>query len=158
MLKCQKNPLNQTNFNNINLIYSYFKRKKIITQKIITQKILKNKNSECNCSINKICITNDLDKLKECNNFNDFLNNNPIIGLLFKNIKIDICYTPNLNTLDEELKKNIINNTRIHMDLINKIENSNKLILLISMHDCLIRNFHLVKNNNSLFKNKVCSQ
>ena len=38
------------------------------------------------------------------------------------------------------------------MDLINKIENSNKLILLISMYDCLIRNFHLVKNNNSLFK------
>lgn len=139
----------KSQFYNINLISSYLKDKRIINQ------ILQNKKSDCDCTINKICITNDLNKLKECNNFNEFLNNNPIIGLLFKKIKIDISYTPNLNTLDEEHKKYIINNVRIHMDLINKFEDSNKIILLISMYDCLIRNFHFVKNNNSLFKTSL---
>ncbi len=145
----------KSQFYNINLISSYLKDKKIINQ------ILQNKKSDCDCdinsdcTINKICITNDLDKLIKCNNFNEFLNNNPIIRLLFKKINIDICYTPNLNTLNEEHKKYIINNVRIHMDLINKFEDSNKIILLISMYDCLIRNFHFVKNNNSLFKTSL---
>jgi len=142
----------KTQFYNINLISSYLKDKKIINQ------ILNNNKSDCacdsDCDINKLCITDDLEKLKKCNNFNKFLNNNPIIGLLFKKIKIDICYTPNLNTLDGEYKKNIINNIRIHMGLINKIHDYNKIILLISMYDCLIRNFHLVKNN-SLFKTSL---
>ena len=108
--------------------------------------------NNCGCTLNKICISNDFNKLKKCTNFNNFLNNNPILELLFKKKKIDICYIPNMNILDGEYKKEIINNVRNHMDYINAVSYEYKIVFVISMYNCLIQNYHIVKNNNSLLK------
>ena len=104
------------------------------------------------CTVNDLCITNNFKEFKKCKNFNNFLNNNPILELLFKKTNINICYIPNMNVLDGEYRKEIINNIRFHMQFINAVEYEYKILFVISMYNCLIQNFHLIKNNKSLSK------
>jgi hypothetical protein len=124
---------------------------KIIPKDNINKIIPKDIN-DCSCTINELCITNNLNEFKKCKNFNNFLNNNPILELLFKKKKIDICYIPNMNVLVGEYKKEIINNIRFHMEFINAVNYEYKIVFVISMYNCLIQNYHLIKNNNSLLK------
>jgi hypothetical protein len=108
--------------------------------------------NDCGCTINELCITNNFNEFKKCNNFDNFLNNNPILELLFKKTNINICYIPNMNVLEGEYKKEIIDNIRFHMQFINAVSYEYKIVFVISMYNCLIQNYHLVKNNNSLLK------
>jgi hypothetical protein len=93
-----------------------------------------NKNEHvCDCDLNDICITADFNKFKKCNNYNNFINNNPILELLFVKKKIDFCYIPNTNILEGEYKNEIISNVRNHMDFINIIHCEKKIVFIISM-------------------------
>ena len=152
-LKIQKKNINEISKDNIipeDNIIPKDNKNKIIKDNI---NIIPNDNiNDCGCTINELCITNNFNKFKKCNNFDNFLNNNPILELLFKKKKINICFIPNMNVLEGEYKKEIIDNIRFHMQFINAVSYEYKIVFVISMYNCLIQNFHLIKNNNSLLK------
>jgi hypothetical protein len=145
-------------YKNLRLISSYININKIDYKKklkIKNKNVIENKNVNkdiCECTFKEICITNDLNKLKKCKNYNNFINKNPILELLFIKKNVNICYIPNTNILEDEYKKEIINNIRSHMDFINIFTNECKIVFIISMFDCLIQHFNIVKNNEKLLK------
>lgn len=158
-------------YEKIRLLSNYISNKKINLKKKLAPETLKNKLkipqkdinkipkedieeniNDCGCTINELCITNNFNEFKKCKNFNNFLNNNPILELLFKKTNINICYIPNMNVLEGEYKKEIIDNIRFHMQFINAVSYEYKIVFVISMYNCLIQNYYLIKNNNSLLK------
>lgn len=158
-------------YEKIRLLSNYISNKKINFKKKLAPETLKNKLkipqkdinkipkedieeniNDCGCTINELCITNNFNEFKKCKNFNNFLNNNPILELLFKKTNINICYIPNMNVLEGEYKKEIIDNIRFHMQFINAVSYEYKIVFVISMYNCLIQNYYLIKNNNSLLK------
>jgi len=99
------------------------------------------KRKICMCNQQEICIVDNIFKLKECKNFENFCSNNPTIQVMFGNhIKISPfpIFTPKKNIL--EIKTNISN----LIILINNFQNNEQYMLVLSLLYYSMHNFFVL--------------
>ena len=121
--------------------------KKTKKNKEIVNKEIVNKEYKCECDDMKLCMPPNV---KDCKNFNKFIEINPIYNLIYKKEKYVIMYKcQKVQEYNEEAKKAIQTNTRHHLDLIHKSVYEYKLILIISVF------YYLLKHYDFLEKHKI---
>jgi len=101
----------------------------------------------CECDEKKICMPNNI---KNCKNFNQFIELNPIYNLIYNKKKYEIIYKcVKIQEYNAEAKKEIQINVKRHLDLIDKSTYDHKIIIIISVF------YYLLKHYNFLEENKV---
>lgn len=111
--------------------------------KIIDNLLIQESNF-CNCQENQICINKDINQLKKCKNYPEFIKINPIIQLLFENI--DIKYTT-IPIIFPDTPFHIITNNLKNLHLLGNMNYSTDKMIIIgsAIYDYLMRNLFICK-------------
>jgi hypothetical protein len=117
---------------------------------VVNNQLLVNNENDiliCDCDEKKICMPNNI---KNCKNFNNFIEINPIYDLIYDKKKYEIIYKcKKIQEYNQDAKKEIQVNVKRHLDLIDKSIYDDKIILIISVF------YYLLKHYNFLEENKV---
>ena len=109
----------------------------------------KNYKNICQCEEYELCVPNKASELIKCRNFNKFIENNPIIGIMFgKNLNIS--FSPHFDSSQDiiPIHQNFMN----LFNLAHSLSNKEKIIIGISIIHYSVKNIYSLIQDKSLAK------
>jgi len=135
----------------------YKKVKKNKEQSANNKAIVKNWDDipPCECDEKKICMPHNI---TNCQNFNKFIEINPIYNLIYQKKKYVINYKcVKIEEYNDEVKKSIQVNIRRHLDLVDQSTYEHKIILIISVFYYLLKHYNFLEQHD-LFYDKTLAK